>query len=54
MPIVGGLSIPAYMIGYEMSSDDKAELQAVNEATCIDADVEGIVNNLRNLFNVNM
>ena len=56
-PIVGGLSIPVYTIGYEMSSGDKAELQklsAVNEAACIDADVEGIVNDLRNLFNVNM
>lgn len=56
-PIVGGLAIPVYTIGYEMSSSDKADLKKlaeVNEASCIDADVEGIVNDLRNLFNVNM
>ena len=56
-PIVGGLSIPVYTIGYEMDSGDKKSLQelsAINEAACIDADVEGIVNDLRNLFNVNM
>ena len=56
-PIVGGLGIPIYTIGYEMSSLDKkdlASLSEINEAVCIDADVEGIVNDLRNLFNVNM
>jgi len=57
LPIVSGLQIPVYTIGYEMSSSDKQSLQelsAVNEAACIDADAEGIVNELRNLFNVNM
>ncbi|MCR4744799.1 MAG: VWA domain-containing protein [Lachnospiraceae bacterium] len=56
-PIVGGLSIPIYTIGYEMTDEDKESLQQlsdVNEAACIDADVDGIVNDLRNLFNVNM
>lgn len=56
-PIVGGLGISVYTIGYEMSDSDKAQLKSlseINEAICIDADSEDIVNELRNLFNVNM
>lgn len=56
-PIVGGLSVPVYTIGYEMDAGDKKSLQQlsnINEASCIDTDSEGIVNELRNLFNVNM
>jgi Ca-activated chloride channel family protein len=56
-PIVGGLGISVYTIGYEMSDSDKAQLKSlseINEAVCIDADSEDIVNELRNLFNVNM
>ena len=40
-----------------MSDSDKAQLKSlseINEAICIDADSEDIVNELRNLFNVNM
>ena len=40
-----------------MNSSDKKDLQTlseINEAVCIDADTEDIVNELRNLFNVNM
>ena len=56
-PIVGGLGISVYTIGYEMNDSDKADLKSlseINEAVCIDADTEDIVNELRNLFNVNM
>ena len=56
-PIVGGLNIPIYTIGYEMPETGRKELNQlsdINEAATIDADVEDIVNNLRNLFNVNM
>ena len=56
-PIVDGLNIPVYAIGYEMTGKGREELKtlsSVNEAAMIDADVEGIVNELRNLFNVNM
>lgn len=56
-PIVGGLGISVYTIGYEMNSSDKKDLQTlseINEAVCIDASTEDIVNELRNLFNVNM
>lgn len=57
MPIVSGLQIPVYTIGYEVGSGALSELQKLsnlNEASCINTDVEGIVNVLRNLFNVNM
>jgi Ca-activated chloride channel family protein len=56
-PIVGGLGVSVYTIGYEMTSSDKKDLQTlseINEAVCIDADSNDIVNELRNLFNVNM
>ena len=56
-PIVDGLNIPVYTIGYEMTGPGREELKqlsSVNEAAIIDADVEGIVNELRNLFNVSM
>jgi Ca-activated chloride channel family protein len=56
-PIVGGLGISVYTIGYEMNDSDKADLKSlseINEAVCIDADTDDIVNELRNLFNVNM
>ena len=57
MPIISGLQIPVYTIGYEVGSSALSELQKLsnlNEASCINTDVEGIVNVLRNLFNVNM
>ncbi len=56
-PIVAGLRVPIYTIGYELEDEYKGDLQklsTINEASCIDADIEGIVNVLRNLFNVNM
>ncbi len=56
-PIVGGLNIPVYTIGYEIPKDGEKELNqlsGINEAATISADVDGIVNELRNLFNVNM
>ena len=40
-----------------MGDNGKAQLKKlaeINEATRIDSDVDGIVNDLRNLFNVNM
>ena len=57
VPGLDGLNIPVYTIGYEMTGSGREELKAlssINEAAMIDADVEGIVNELRNLFNVNM
>ncbi|MDO4804247.1 MAG: VWA domain-containing protein [Lachnospiraceae bacterium] len=54
-PIVAGLQIPVYCIGYNMSeTEELKELSEINEATLINADSDDIVNQLRNLFNVNM
>lgn len=54
-PMVVGLKVPVYAIAYETSATgDLITLAGLNEAACINADVEGIVNDLRNLFNVNM
>ena len=54
-PLVAGLKVPVYTIAYETSSTSELiRLSGLNEAACIDSDVAGIVNDLRNLFNVNM
>lgn len=54
-PIVGGLQIPVYTIGYNYGvTDDLKNLSSINEATALDANSDDIVNQLRNLFNVNM
>ena len=53
--IVGGLQIPVYSIAYNYGvTDDLKNLSSINEATALNADTEDIVNQLRNLFNVNM
>ncbi len=54
-PVVAGLKIPVYCIGYNMTdTEELKELAEINEATLINADSDDIVNQLRNLFNVNM
>ena len=54
-PLVAGLKVPVYTIAYETSATSGLiRLSGINEAACIDSDVAGIVNDLRNLFNVNM
>ncbi|MCR5774892.1 MAG: VWA domain-containing protein [Lachnospiraceae bacterium] len=56
--IVGGLDIPVYAIGYNLNGgsaeDQLKELSSVNEAALINAGSEDIVNQLRNLFNVQL
>ncbi len=65
LPVVNGLDVPIYSIGYgdlnyltgEIEGLDTSEitkLSEINEASCIKSNTEGIVNELRNLFNVNM
>ena len=55
LPIVGGLQIPIYSIAYNYSDNGELEdLSGINEAPVIKADTEDIVNQLRNLFNVEM
>lgn len=53
-PIIAGLKIPVYTIGYNADGTELGELSEINEATLINADSDDIVNELRNLFNVNM
>ncbi len=53
--IVGGLQIPVYAIAYNYKdTGDLDTLSKINEATTIKADTDDIVNQLRNLFNVQM
>ena len=53
--IVGGLQIPVYTIAYNYSGDgDLEKISGINEAAAINANSDDIVNQLRNLFNVNM
>ena len=54
-PVAAGLRIPIYCIGYNMKeTKELMELAELNEAALINADSDDIVNQLRNLFNVNM
>lgn len=54
-PMVQALGVPVYTIAYETSSTEALKsLSGLNEAACISATVEVIVNELRSLFNVSM
>ena len=58
-PIVGGLKIPVYTIGYNLSSDSQAanelkRLSGINEASLINATSDDLINHMRNLFNVEL
>ena len=51
--IVGGMKVPVYTIGYNLqNSGELKKLSEINEAALINAQTEDIVNQLRNLFNV--
>lgn len=56
--IVGGLEVPVYTIGYNLqggsAEDQLRTLSSVNEAALINAGSDDIVNQLRNLFNVQL
>ena len=53
--IVGGLSIPVYTIAYNYNDNGELEtLSGINEAATIKAGTDDIVNQLRNLFNVQL
>ena len=58
-PIVSGLKIPIYTIGYNLESDSKAvkeleRLSGINEASLINATSDDLINHMRNLFNVEL
>lgn len=53
--IVSGMKVPIYTIGYNMrSTDELKRLSEINEAALINAQTDDIVNQLRNLFNVQL
>lgn len=53
--IVGGMKVPIYTIGYNLQdSSSLKKLSEVNEAALINAQTDDIVNQLRNLFNVQL
>lgn len=58
-PIVGGLKVPVYSIGYNLNDGSRAtkelkRLSNINEASLINASSEDLVNQLRNLFNTQL
>ncbi len=58
-PIVGGLKVPVYSIGYNLhdgsrATDELTRLSNINEASLINASSEDLVNQLRNLFNTQL
>lgn len=58
-PIVGGLKVPVYTIGYNIdgesrASDELKRLSGINEASLINATSDDLVNQMRNLFNVEL
>ena len=58
-PIVGGLQIPVYTIGYNLQSNSAAaseleRLSSINEASLINATSDDLINHMRNLFNVEL
>ena len=53
--IVGGMRVPIYTIGYNLqNSGELQKLSNVNEAALINAQTDDIINQLRNLFNVQL
>lgn len=53
-PVVSGLEIPVYTIGYNANLKELQELSAINEAASINADNDDVVYNLKSLFNAQM
>ncbi|MBR4201905.1 MAG: VWA domain-containing protein [Oscillospiraceae bacterium] len=53
-PIVEGLEVPCYTIGYNANLDALKELSAINEAASINADNDDVVYSLKSLFNAQM
>ena len=59
LPIVAGIKIPVYSIGYHISDlsstkNQLKELSEINEAAFINSSSDDIVNQLRNLFNTQL
>lgn len=58
-PIVAGLNVPVYSIGYNLNEGARAtseleKLSGINEATLINANSDDLITHMRNLFNVEL
>ncbi len=58
-PIIGGLKVPVYTIGYNLENESKAtnelkRMSSINEASLINATSDDLINHMRNLFNVEL
>lgn len=57
-PVAAGLKVPVYTIGYNLyggkAEKELKELSSINEAVLINAKSEDLINQLRNLFNVQL
>ncbi len=53
-PIVEGLEVPCYTIGYNANLDALKELSGINEAASINADSDDVIYSLKSLFNAQM
>lgn len=53
-PVVEGLEVPCYTIGYNANLDALQDLSSINEAASINADNDDVVYSLKSLFNAQM
>lgn len=53
-PVLQGLNIPVYTIGYNANIEALEEISAINEAAAINATTEDVVYQLKQLFNAQM
>lgn len=53
-PILEGMKIPCYTIGYNADLDELKKISAINEAASINADSDDVIYNLKSLFNAQM
>ena len=52
--VVKGLGVPIYSISFNGGSPELAQLSEINEAACMEAESENLINLLAGLFNVQM
>ena len=50
-PVIKGLKIPIYTIGYNANIDALQEISNINEGACINADTDDIMYQVKMLFN---
>ena len=53
-PMIAGLRVPIYTIGYNANVDVLSEVSAINEAVSVTADTDDVIYNLLSLFNAEM